>query len=288
MTVPDQTRPAGLSDSQHLAIDVLLTGGTHREAAEAAGVAAFDDGWRPGSGLVDLPELDDHTSLDEDRHVTEIRRALDTTPTGVRLAPLGLQVHLDRHGVFVDQVSDPVDRGLERADDRVVVQDVVVGEHLVLADDTGLEELLAIPHTGQVELDGTVVVADREPEPEPVGQMIGRAGDATAAEGVDVPHGRSDIVLGFIPFGRDLVGRDLVGRGFLDRGFLGGRIAVGGVVRVVGGRVRGCGSVVGRSFGEGRLGRFVGSTTGGELRRTPTEHDPRSERVNRISLPPEC
>ena len=39
MTVPDQTRPAGLSDSQHLAIDVLLTGGTHREAAEAAGVA---------------------------------------------------------------------------------------------------------------------------------------------------------------------------------------------------------------------------------------------------------
>ncbi len=39
MTVPDQTRPSGLSDSQHLAIDVLLTGGTHREAAEAAGVA---------------------------------------------------------------------------------------------------------------------------------------------------------------------------------------------------------------------------------------------------------
>ena len=39
MTVPDQTRPSGLSDSQHLAIDVLLTGGTHREAAEAAGAA---------------------------------------------------------------------------------------------------------------------------------------------------------------------------------------------------------------------------------------------------------
>ncbi len=39
MTVPDQTRRSGLSDSQHLAIDVLLTGGTHREAAEAAGVA---------------------------------------------------------------------------------------------------------------------------------------------------------------------------------------------------------------------------------------------------------
>jgi len=39
MTVPDQTRQAGLSDSQHLAIDVLLTGGTHREAAGAAGVA---------------------------------------------------------------------------------------------------------------------------------------------------------------------------------------------------------------------------------------------------------
>ena len=39
MTVPDQTRPSGLSDSQLLAIDVLLTGGTHREAAGAAGVA---------------------------------------------------------------------------------------------------------------------------------------------------------------------------------------------------------------------------------------------------------
>ena len=39
MAVPDQTRPAGLSDSQHLAIDVLLSGGTHREASEAAGVA---------------------------------------------------------------------------------------------------------------------------------------------------------------------------------------------------------------------------------------------------------
>ena len=35
-TEPDQTR---LSDKQHLAIDVLLTGGTHREAAGAAGVA---------------------------------------------------------------------------------------------------------------------------------------------------------------------------------------------------------------------------------------------------------
>lgn len=39
MAVPDQTRPSGLSDKQHLAIDVLLTGGTHREAAGAAGVA---------------------------------------------------------------------------------------------------------------------------------------------------------------------------------------------------------------------------------------------------------
>ena len=39
MTVPDQTRPSGLSDPQHLAIDVLLTGGAHREAAGAAGVA---------------------------------------------------------------------------------------------------------------------------------------------------------------------------------------------------------------------------------------------------------
>ena len=39
MSVPDQTRPSGLSDSQYLAIDVLLTGGTHREAAGAAGVA---------------------------------------------------------------------------------------------------------------------------------------------------------------------------------------------------------------------------------------------------------
>lgn len=35
-TEPDQTR---LSDKQHLAIDALLTGGTHREAAKAAGVA---------------------------------------------------------------------------------------------------------------------------------------------------------------------------------------------------------------------------------------------------------
>ena len=41
MAVADQTRPSGLSDSQHLAIDVLLTGGTHREAAEAAGVARW-------------------------------------------------------------------------------------------------------------------------------------------------------------------------------------------------------------------------------------------------------
>ena len=35
-TTPDQTR---LSDKQLLAVDVLLTGGTHRAAAEAAGVA---------------------------------------------------------------------------------------------------------------------------------------------------------------------------------------------------------------------------------------------------------
>lgn len=35
-TEPDQAR---LSDKQHLAIDVLMTGGTHREAAGAAGVA---------------------------------------------------------------------------------------------------------------------------------------------------------------------------------------------------------------------------------------------------------
>ena len=35
MTVPDQTRPSGLSDSQDLAIDVI-TGGTHREAAGVA------------------------------------------------------------------------------------------------------------------------------------------------------------------------------------------------------------------------------------------------------------
>ena len=39
MAVPEQTRQSGLSDSQHLAIDMLLTGGTHREAAGAAGVA---------------------------------------------------------------------------------------------------------------------------------------------------------------------------------------------------------------------------------------------------------
>ena len=35
-TEPDQTR---LSDKQHLAINVLLAGGTHRDAAKAAGVA---------------------------------------------------------------------------------------------------------------------------------------------------------------------------------------------------------------------------------------------------------
>ena len=39
MAIPEQTRQSGLSDSQHLAIDMLLTGGTHREAAGAAGVA---------------------------------------------------------------------------------------------------------------------------------------------------------------------------------------------------------------------------------------------------------
>ena len=39
VTDHDQTRPSELSDSQLLAVDVLLTGGTHRAAAEAAGVA---------------------------------------------------------------------------------------------------------------------------------------------------------------------------------------------------------------------------------------------------------
>ena len=36
VTIPDQTR---LSERQHLAIEVLLTGGTHRECADAAGVS---------------------------------------------------------------------------------------------------------------------------------------------------------------------------------------------------------------------------------------------------------
>jgi len=39
VTVPDETRPVGLSDSKLIAIDTLVTGATHREAAEAAGVA---------------------------------------------------------------------------------------------------------------------------------------------------------------------------------------------------------------------------------------------------------
>ena len=39
MTDHDQTRPSQLTDSQLLAIDVLLTGGTHRAGAEAAAVA---------------------------------------------------------------------------------------------------------------------------------------------------------------------------------------------------------------------------------------------------------
>ena len=39
VTVPDETRPVGLSDSKLIAIDTLLTGAPHREAAEAAGVA---------------------------------------------------------------------------------------------------------------------------------------------------------------------------------------------------------------------------------------------------------
>jgi len=38
MSVPDQTRPVGLSDAKLIAIDTLLTGATHREAAVAAGV----------------------------------------------------------------------------------------------------------------------------------------------------------------------------------------------------------------------------------------------------------
>jgi hypothetical protein len=39
MSDPDETRPVGLSDSKLIAIETLLTGATHREAAEAAGVA---------------------------------------------------------------------------------------------------------------------------------------------------------------------------------------------------------------------------------------------------------
>ncbi len=39
VTVPDETRPVGLSDSKLIAIDTLVTGATHREAADAAGVA---------------------------------------------------------------------------------------------------------------------------------------------------------------------------------------------------------------------------------------------------------
>jgi hypothetical protein len=38
MTDPDQIRPLQLSDSKLIAIDALLTGGTHRDAATAAGV----------------------------------------------------------------------------------------------------------------------------------------------------------------------------------------------------------------------------------------------------------
>lgn len=38
MTDPDQTRPPQLPDSKLIAIDALLTGATHRGAAEAAGV----------------------------------------------------------------------------------------------------------------------------------------------------------------------------------------------------------------------------------------------------------
>jgi hypothetical protein len=37
VTVPDQIRLSGLSDSQHLAIDVLLAGVTNNEAVDAAG-----------------------------------------------------------------------------------------------------------------------------------------------------------------------------------------------------------------------------------------------------------
>jgi transposase len=36
VTIPDRSR---LSERQYLAIEVLLTGGTHRECAEAAGVS---------------------------------------------------------------------------------------------------------------------------------------------------------------------------------------------------------------------------------------------------------
>ena len=39
VTVPDETRPVGLSGSKLIAIDTLVTGATHREAADAAGVA---------------------------------------------------------------------------------------------------------------------------------------------------------------------------------------------------------------------------------------------------------
>jgi hypothetical protein len=39
MSDPDETRPPRLSDAKLIAIDTLLTGATHREAAEAAGVA---------------------------------------------------------------------------------------------------------------------------------------------------------------------------------------------------------------------------------------------------------
>jgi hypothetical protein len=39
VTVSDQTRLVGLSDSMLIAVDTLLTGATHREAAVAAGVA---------------------------------------------------------------------------------------------------------------------------------------------------------------------------------------------------------------------------------------------------------
>lgn len=39
MSDPDETRPVGLSGSKLIAIDTLVTGATHREAADAAGVA---------------------------------------------------------------------------------------------------------------------------------------------------------------------------------------------------------------------------------------------------------